>query len=136
MGQQKPTHIEKGEFMPLIIQLLSMLGPKMYYSRMTHTIFVNVIGVRVQFLSVTRCLNLKGDIQELFEVIETEPGAIALGTGLILEWSREGRREERSVPADVLPGRRLDVAASKGATRRQQVYMLEEGREMSKHIAV
>ncbi len=39
------------------------------------------------------------------------------GTGLILERSGEGRGEERSVLAQILPDRRLDVATSQRRCR-------------------
>ena len=60
---------------------------------------------------------LKGDIHERLEVVETERSAIAPGTGLILERSGEGRGEERSVLAHVLPDRRLDVPTSQRGCR-------------------
>ncbi len=36
---------------------------------------------------------------------------------LILEWTGEGRREERTILAAILPDRRLDVAASQRVRR-------------------
>ena len=52
------------------------------------------------------------DDDKSLKVIQTERGPIALRPGLILEWTREGRCEERTFLADILPDRRLDVAAS------------------------
>ena len=45
-------------------------------------------------------------------VIEAEGGPIAPRSGLILERPTEGRCEERTILAAILPDRRLDVAAS------------------------
>jgi hypothetical protein len=39
------------------------------------------------------------DSHERLQVVETERGAVAPGTGLILEWSGEGRCEERALLA-------------------------------------
>ena len=47
-----------------------------------------------------------------FEVIETERSPVAPGPGLIFERPSEGRCEERTLLADILPDRRSDVAAS------------------------
>jgi hypothetical protein len=41
-------------------------------------------------------LRFEGDIHERFQVVETERGAVAPCTALILERSGEGRREERA----------------------------------------
>ena len=60
---------------------------------------------------------LKRDIHERLQVVETERGAVAPCTGLILEWAGEGRCEERSLLADILPDRGLDVAASQRGRR-------------------
>ena len=57
-------------------------------------------------------LRLKGDIHERLKVIETKRGAIAPGAGLIFEWARKGRREERALLAHILPDRGLDVPTS------------------------
>ena len=62
-------------------------------------------------------LGLKCDIHERLQVAKTERGAIAPGTGLILEWPREGRGEERALLADILPDRRLDVPTSQRRRR-------------------
>jgi hypothetical protein len=53
-----------------------------------------------------------GHGDERLKVAETERGAIAPLAGLILERPREGRCEERTLLAGVLPDRRFDVAAS------------------------
>src|SRR6267143_743326 len=52
------------------------------------------------------------DGDKRLKVIETERGPIAPHSGLILEWAREGRCEEQTLIADILPDRGLDVAAS------------------------
>jgi len=52
------------------------------------------------------------DGDKRLKVIETERGSIAPRPGLILERTREGRGEERTLLADILPDRRFDVAAS------------------------
>ena len=52
------------------------------------------------------------DVDKGFDVIETERGAITPRPGLILERPREGRCEERTLLAAILPDRRFDVAAS------------------------
>jgi hypothetical protein len=57
-------------------------------------------------------LGITRDGHHGFEVIETERSAIAPFTGLVLELAREGRREERTFLADILPDGRFDVAAS------------------------
>ena len=57
-------------------------------------------------------LRLKGHIHEGLQVVETERRAVAPGAGLIFEWARKGRGEERAVLADVLPDRGLDVPTS------------------------
>ena len=46
------------------------------------------------------------------KVIETERGPIAPGAGLVLERAGEGRCEERTLLADILPDRRFDVGTS------------------------
>jgi hypothetical protein len=46
------------------------------------------------------------------KVVETERSPVAPRPGLILERAGEGRREERTLLADILPDRRFDVAAS------------------------
>ncbi len=48
-------------------------------------------------------LRLTGDIPERLNLIEAESNAVAPGTGLIFERSREGRHEERTLLADILP---------------------------------
>jgi hypothetical protein len=48
-------------------------------------------------MSGGRLLPLEGDVHERLEVIQPERGAVVPGTGLILEWTRKGRGEERSV---------------------------------------
>lgn len=62
-------------------------------------------------------LGLKGDVHERLEIVETEGRAIAPFAGLILERPGEGRYEERSFLADILPDRGLDVAASQRMSR-------------------
>lgn len=57
-------------------------------------------------------LGLIGHGEQRLQVIETERGAIAPHSGLILERPREGRGEERSPLAGVLPDRRFDVPTS------------------------
>ena len=57
-------------------------------------------------------LRLTGDIHDRFQVVETQRCAIAPRTGLILEWVRKGRREERAFLVHILPDRGLDVATS------------------------
>ena len=57
-------------------------------------------------------LGLTGHADKGFEVIETERRPIAPDPGLIFERPREGRCEERTLLADILPDRRFDVAAS------------------------
>ena len=57
----------------------------------------------MQFLSVTRRLNLKDDIHERLQIIETKRGAVAPGTGLILERWGKGRCKERALLAHSLP---------------------------------
>ena len=57
-------------------------------------------------------LGLTRDHEKRLKVIETEGGSIAPLPGLILERPREGRGEERTFPAGILPDRRLDAAAS------------------------
>src|SRR5512140_2206807 len=57
-------------------------------------------------------LGLTGYREKSLKVIETERGPIAPFPGLILERPREGRREERTLFADILPDRRFDAAAS------------------------
>ena len=46
------------------------------------------------------------------KVIETERSPITPRAGLILEWAGEGRREERTLLAAILPDRGSDVAAT------------------------
>ena len=46
------------------------------------------------------------------KVIQTDRAPIAPRPGLFLERAGEGRREEGAILADILPDRRLDVAAS------------------------
>ena len=72
---------------------------------------------RVRFLSSHPLLRLKGDIHEGLEVVETERSAVAPGTGLILDWSRKVCRKERSLLADILPDRGLDIATSQRRRR-------------------
>ena len=55
---------------------------------------------------------LTRDSDKGFEVIETERSPVAPCAGLILERAREGRCEERSLLADILPDRRFDITAS------------------------
>jgi hypothetical protein len=57
-------------------------------------------------------LCLKGDIHEGLEVVETERSAVVPGTGLILEWARKRRCEERTILSDVLSDRVLNVPTS------------------------
>jgi hypothetical protein len=63
-------------------------------------------------LSGHSLLRLGGDIQERLQIIETERGAVAPGTGPILERAGKGRCEERSLLPDVRPDRGLDVPTS------------------------
>jgi hypothetical protein len=51
--------------------------------------------------------------EQCIEVIETVRSAVAPCAGLILEWPGEGRCEERSLFAVILPDRGLDIAAAK-----------------------
>ena len=57
-------------------------------------------------------LGVTRDSDKGFKVIETELSPIAPRAGLVLERAREGRREERTFLAAILPDRRFDVAAS------------------------
>jgi hypothetical protein len=57
-------------------------------------------------------LRLKRDIHEGLEVIETEWGTVTPFPSLILKWARKGCCEERSLLADILLDRGVDVAAS------------------------
>ena len=57
-------------------------------------------------------LGLTGHADKGLKVIETEGGPIAPFPGLILERLREGRCEERTLSADILPDRGFDVAAA------------------------
>ena len=63
-------------------------------------------------------LSLTRDGEKRLKVIETERGAIAPFPRLILEWAGEGRCEERTFLADILPDRRLDGAASCSRARK------------------
>ena len=63
-------------------------------------------------MSADPLLRFDGDIHKGLEVVETKRGAVAPGTGLILERSGEGRGEERSILAWTLLDRRFDSAAS------------------------
>lgn len=56
-------------------------------------------------------LRFMGNGEEGLEVIQTERGAVAPGARLILEWAGEGRCEERSLLAVILPDGGLDVPA-------------------------
>ena len=55
---------------------------------------------------------LTRDSDKGFEVIETERSPVAPGPGLIFERPSEGRCEERTLLAAILPDRRFDVSAS------------------------
>jgi len=68
-------------------------------------------------MSCDPLLCLKGHIHERLEVVETERSALVPGAGLILERTGEGRREEGALLTDVLPDRRLNVAASQRRRR-------------------
>jgi len=57
-------------------------------------------------------LRFMSDSDQSLKVIETKGSAVAPCARLILEWPGEGRREERSFLADILPNCGLDVAAS------------------------
>jgi hypothetical protein len=57
-------------------------------------------------------VSLKRHVHQSLKVVETEGCPIAPRAGLVLERAGEGRREERSLLAAVLPDRRFDVAAS------------------------
>ena len=63
-------------------------------------------------MSCNPLLGVTRNSEKGLKVIETERGPIAPRAGLILEWAGEGRCEERTFLADILPDRRLDVAAS------------------------
>ena len=52
-------------------------------------------------------LGLARDGDKGFAVIETERSPVAPGPGLIFERPSEGRCEERTLLADILPDRRL-----------------------------
>ncbi len=54
--------------------------------------------------------HIKGNIRGCLVVVKTKQDPIVPGTGLILEWSGEGRGEERPLFTHILPDRRLDVA--------------------------
>ena len=69
---------------------------------------------------------LKRDIRQRLQIVETERGGIAPGTGLILEWAG-GRCEERALLADILLDRRFDVATSQ---RRRRSFGLLVGRHV------
>ena len=62
-------------------------------------------------------LGVTRDVDKGFEVIETERSPVAPLPGLILEWAGEGRREERTFLADILPNRRFDAASSQRVRR-------------------
>ncbi len=55
--------------------------------------------------------------RKCLQVVETERSAVLPFTGLILERPGEGRGEERSLLAGVLPDRRLDVPTSQCVCR-------------------
>ena len=57
-------------------------------------------------------VSLKRHVHQGLKVVETEGRPIAPRAGLVLKRAGEGRREERTLLAAVLPDRRLDVAAS------------------------
>ena len=57
-------------------------------------------------------LGLASKREQGLKVIQAERGPIAPCAGLIFEWAREGRCEERTLLAAILPDRRFDVAAS------------------------
>jgi len=57
-------------------------------------------------------LGITRDSEQGLKIIETERSAIAPRAGPILERAGEGRCEERTLLADILPDRRFDVAAS------------------------
>jgi len=63
-------------------------------------------------MSLNPLLRSKRDVDQGLEVVETERGAVAPFTGLILERPRESRCEERAFLAGILPDRGLDVAGS------------------------
>lgn len=54
-------------------------------------------------MSGCRQLRLEGDLLQRLQVVGTESNAVVPGTGLIFERSREGRHEERTLLADILP---------------------------------
>jgi hypothetical protein len=66
----------------------------------------------LQGVSGDPLLGLTRKADKGFEVIETERSPVAPRSGLILERPGEGRCEERTLLAAILPDRRLDVAAS------------------------
>ena len=82
----------------------------------------------VQCMRVNPLLRFKGEIHEGLGVVETEGRAVAPGTGLIFERSRKGRGEDRSVLADILPDRRLDVVTSQRGGRSAQILEETRGR--------
>ncbi len=53
-------------------------------------------------------LGLTGYREQRLKVSETERASIAPYPSLILEWAGEGRCEERTFLADILPDRRLE----------------------------
>jgi hypothetical protein len=57
-------------------------------------------------------LGVTREHEKSLKVIQTERGPIAPFPGLILERSREGRGEERTFLAGILPDRGSDAAAS------------------------
>lgn len=78
-------------------------------------------------MSCDPLFGLKGDIHERLEVVEAKRGAVAPGTGLILEWARESRREERVVLADVLPDRSVVVGGGEPLCNSQGKQEAETG---------
>jgi hypothetical protein len=63
-------------------------------------------------MSSNPLLGITRDSEKGIEVIETERSPIVPGPGLIFERPSEGRCEERTLLADILPDGRFDVAAS------------------------
>ena len=69
---------------------------------------------------------LTGDGHEHLQIVVSERGAVAPRTRLIFEWPGEGRCEERSLLAAILPDRGLDVVTSQ---RRRRSFGWVVGRD-------
>ncbi|MDR4468337.1 MAG: hypothetical protein MRJ68_08565 [Nitrospira sp.] len=86
-------------------------------------------------MSIDPLLRLKGDTHERLQVAKTERGAIAPGAGLIFEWARKGRREERALLADILPDRGLDVPTSQRGRRSSRLRRKQEAEAKEDYAA-